>query len=272
MPINSNESTSIRACDALLRRERQARVEQNILGSEVRVIDRLLSRQLELKDAYEELSLKLSGHHQALKVFFDQLLCVAAFWNPAAHVQARRHRATLVSLNRAISEAATSLAGLLEQHSHVMNHSGFSCNTHYHPLNVLHSAAAGNYLYEHWVKDDLRCLQGRFDLKYWPTLEEFVRELANDAASATPEPSDPLTAAGTESSRASLADTFKSFFTALDDVTVTNHGFIPDDFQLADRSAAALLSCALDLGPDEVVDAAFVKRLRQRERERERQS
>jgi hypothetical protein len=245
------------------------RVEKEISPGEVQVIDQMLKRGIELREAYAELCAKLLDHHRALKVFFDQLLSVAAHWNPDAHVQARQDRNRLVEINRKILDTASQLADQLTERSHLRNQSGFSCDTYYHPLDVIQAAAEPNYLYKTWVKERLQALRGQFDLKYWPSLEDCIRKIASDAAMATPEASDTLTAVGTEASRASLADTFKSFFLALEEVTVSKHGFLPNDFRLSDRSAASLLSCALDLDPDDVVDAGFVKRLRQRERERQ---
>ena len=68
------------------------------------------------------------------------------------------------------------------------------------------------------------------------------------------------------------ADTFRAFFVAIDEQSSRNFGFLPHSFELSDRCVASLLSCALGLGPDEAVDAPYVKRLRQRQRERAVQS
>jgi hypothetical protein len=73
---------------------------------------------------------------------------------------------------------------------------------------------------------------------------------------------------GTEGARAGLADSFKAFFVALEEASGRNYGSLPHGFELTDRSVASLLSCALGLDPDQVVDSSYVKRLRQRQRER----
>lgn len=51
---------------------------------------------------------------------------------------------------------------------------------------------------------------------------------------------------------------------------VTNIGFIPDDFSLTDSSLATLVNCGLGLEVEDLIDASFVKRYRQRERDRSR--
>ena len=160
------------------------------------------------------------------------------------------------------------LAALLEERTELKNHSGFSCDTLYHPVDAIHAAAVRNYNYEHWVKDKLEAITGRFDLKYWPSLGALVQAIADDADHAAPLPHDPVTEAGTAGNRAGLADTFRAFFVALEESSARNHGLLPSEFELTDRSTAILVSCALGLGPDKVVDSTYVKRLRQRQREK----
>ena len=74
------------------------------------------------------------------------------------------------------------------------------------------------------------------------------------------------------SPEASRADSFKAFFVALEESSARNHGFLPNTFEVSDRSMASLMSCALGLGPDEIVDSGYVKRLRQRQWEQVRQN
>jgi hypothetical protein len=209
---------------------------------------------------------KLHDHPPALKVFFELLQNIAAFWSPKANLEARKKRDELIEVNRQIEESATELARLLSERTELQNHSGFSCDTHYHPVDVIHAAAKKNYGYEQWVKEKLESLTGQFDLKYWPSLSEVVQTIADDAARATPRPHDPITDAGTEGPRASLVDSFKAFFVALEESSTRNYGFLPSTFELTDRSVASLMSCALGLGPDETVDSTYVKGLRQRQR------
>lgn len=264
----SSSKTARENCEALLKSDRIDKIEKSILPSEIDVIDRLLARGLELEDAYEELHSKLSDRPPALKVFFDQLQSVAAFWSPDANQEARKGKSRLIAVNREIVEAATTLAALLEERTELKNHSGFSCDTLYHPVDAIHAAAVRNYNYEHWVKDKLEAITGRFDLKYWPSLGALVQAIADDAEHAVPLPHDPVTEAGTAGNRAGLADTFRAFFVALEESSARNHGLLPSEFELTDRSTAILVSCALGLGPDKVVDSTYVKRLRQRQREK----
>src|SRR5690606_20628886 len=86
----SSSKTARENCEALLKSDRIDKIEKSIRPSEIDVIGRLLARGLELEDAYEELHSKLSDRPPALKVFFDQLQSVAAFWSPDANQEARK--------------------------------------------------------------------------------------------------------------------------------------------------------------------------------------
>lgn len=265
--MSSPQPTSAQqACETILIEAKRYNIEHAIWPSENAVADRLLARGLELKDAYGELHEKLNPHPPALKVFLDLLLGVAAVWSPEEIAQSRLERKELDGVNRQIAKKAEELAQLLERRTELNNTSGFSCETHYHVCEVIEAASERNHRFNSWVKEHLNALRGQFDLKYWPSLAQFVRVLAADAESASMEPTDPLTAAATAATRSSRADFFKALFAAIEENGARNYGQLPRRFKLTDATLASLANCALDLGPDELVDASYVKRLRQRER------
>ncbi|MGB5784974.1 MAG: hypothetical protein WBH11_06305 [Stenotrophomonas geniculata] len=265
--MSSPQTTSPQqACEAILIEEKRYNIEHSIWRSKNAVADRLLARRVELRDAYDELYKKLHPHPSALKVFLDLLLSTAAIWSPEKIAQARVARDELAGVNRQIARKAKELAELLERRTDLTNTSGFSSETHYHVCDVIEAASEHNYLFNSWVKERLDALRGQFDLKYWPSLDQFLRALAADAESAGMEATDPLTAAATVASRPSRADFFKALFAAIEESSGRNYGQLPKDFKLTDSTLASLANCALDLGPDELADSAYVKRLRQRER------
>ena len=127
-----------------------------------------------------------------------------------------------------------------ELHRHP-NTSGFCSSTHYHVVEVIEAAARSrNPRFTVHVKDRLDDLRAQFDLKYWPTLSDFVSELATDAEASDPQASDPLTAAATASTRPSLADFFRALFTAIEENSAHLHGQLPAQFKVSDGTCAAL--------------------------------
>lgn len=131
---------------------------------------------------------------------------------------------------------------------------------------MIEAASQHNHLFKSYVQERLDALRGQFDLEYWPSLGECLQELASDAEKAVMEATDPLTAAATTAARPSRADFFKALFTAIEENSARSYGQLPRGFKLTDRTLASLANCALDLGPDDPVDDAYMKRLRQRER------
>lgn len=259
-------ATPQKICESILNEEKQYNIEHEILPSENAVVDRLLSRGLELKETYEELHEKLHKHPPALKVFLGLLLSTAAFWSPEKITKARSERADLANINQQIATKAAELAELLERRSDLHNTSGFSSSTHYHVCDVIEAACENNYLFQSYIKERLDALTGQFDLKYWPSLGELLQVIASDAEHASTEASDPLTAAATAAARPSRADFFKALFAAIEENSAENYGQLPRGFKLTDNTLASLANCVLDFGPDDLVDGAYVKRLRQRER------
>ncbi|SDS18739.1 hypothetical protein SAMN05216198_1389 [Halopseudomonas litoralis] len=253
-------------CEKILQEEKRYNIEHGILPSENTIVDRLLARGIELKDTYAELHCKLHAYPPALEVFLGLLLNTAAFWSPEKIQEARAERNDLTNINQRIAKKAAELAVLLEQRSELHNVSGFSSDTHYHVGQVIEAASRRNYLFQSYVKDNLRALRGQFDLKYWPSLSQFVQELASDANNAVLEASDPLTAAATSAPRSSKADFIKALFASIDENRAENYGQLPKGFKLTDRTLASMVNCALNLDSDDLVDDAYIKRLRQRER------
>jgi len=253
-------------CESFLLEGKRYNNERSILPVENAIADRLLARGDELQDAYEELHNKLHARPQALQIFLGLVLSTAAFWNPEKIQDARAARCDLAYVNQQIAKKAAELATLLEQRSVLHDTSGFSSDTHYHVCNVIEAASQYNYLFKSYVQEKLATLRGQFDLKYWPSLSEFLQELASDAEKAVMEATDPLTAAATSATRSSKADFFKALFAAIEENSLGNHGLLPKGFKLTDRTVASLANCALDLGPDDLIDEAYMKRFRQRER------
>lgn len=99
------------------------------------------------------------------------------------------------------------------------------------------------------VRESLHRLRQEFDLKYWPTLSDFMRELARDANVAVTQASDPVTAAATAASKASLADFVKALFASIKENSTRKYGHLPDGLQISDNTFAIMVNCSLDLSP-----------------------
>jgi len=255
------------ACEGILRADKARNIEKGILRSETAIIDRLLDRRLELIEAYAEIYTKLHRRPHGISSLLGVVVNVAAFWNPERVAEARDGRTRLEEVNREIAELAGRLAALLDERSDLHNHSGFSSGTHYHIVDIIDAASKENGHYLFFLKEKLKPLSGQFDLKYWPDLAEIVRVIGDDAALADTDATDPLTKAATSGLRGSRADFFKALFEGIRENTTGFYGSLPTSFRLTDGTLASLANCALDLEPDDLVDGAYVKRVRQRLRE-----
>jgi len=254
-------------CEEILRADKDRNIELRILPSETAIIDRLLERRIELVEAYAEVHSKLNNREHGISTILGIIVNAAAFWNPDRMSKARNARDRLETVNQKIAEKAAELADLLEERSELHNSSGFASDTHYHIGDVIGAASASDGHFLLYLKPELEALCYRFDLKYWPRLSAIMEVIARDAEDAEIEATDPLTAAGTTGARASRADFFKALFANIEENGALNYGHLPRRFQLSDKTLASFANCALDLGPDDLVDDAYVKRLRQRTRD-----
>ena len=260
---------AIQACETALRSELAYNGDHEILASENAIIERLLARRSELADAYVEIFDRLGARHYGIPKLLGVVVTTAALWNPDQVAQSCTARDRLLKVNELIALRASELAQLLRERSELHDHSGFSGNTHYHICRLIEDGASGNYYFKSWVKKGLGALRGDFDLKYWPRIHEVIAALGRDAERVELEATDPITAAATEGSRRSRADFFKALYEAIEENSDGRFGTLPPGLRLTDNAIASLANCALDLPPDQLVDGAYVKRLRQRVRGRD---
>lgn len=263
--MSVTSETATKKCERVLNSSKAYNIEHDILTSENLIIDRLLGSRENLEHVYTELSESLN--EQQLDVVLSLVVSCAAFWNPEKAVSYREERKELIETNKEIAKIARKLADLLEKRYELHNHSGFSSDTHYSIINVIKKASKNNYLFGSYLEEPLSHLTGRFDLKYWPSIEEVIEELGTDAAKAETHANDSLTEASTTSSRPSKIDFLRALFSAIHENSEREFGLIPRTFELSDKSFAEIMNCALQLEPDELVDAAYIKRERQRQRQ-----
>lgn len=256
-----------RICEDILRADKAYNIEHAIWPSQNRVIDRLLDRRFELVEAYAEIHEKLHMRAHGIKVMLEIVTSVAALWNPEQVAQAREARNRLGEVNRQIADLAQEMAGLLQERDELGNTSGFASDTRYHIVDLIDAASSDNGFYHSYLKDELKGISHRYDFKYWPSLADIIQVIGRDAEHAGIAATDPQTRAATRGSRGSLADFFKALFASIKENDAGSYGELPRGFRLSDNSLASLANCALGLGPDALVDGAYVKRLRQRERE-----
>ena len=259
---------AIEACENVLREDYQYNLEHEIWPSINRWIEGMLSRTTELADTYIELHGTLAGAPRALQSFFDVFASAVYSWSPEKSKEAREDREELTELNVRIAKASEQLSKLLSRRTEVKEMSSFSSDTYYHIIAVIEDAADDNGLFRSHVRKKLDSLTHQYDLKYWPSITKVVAQIGINAANAVTVADDSAAKAATEARRPGLSDFLKAFEAELDMNSVTNIGFIPDDFSLSDSSMASLVNCGLGLGVEELIDASFVKRYRQRERGR----
>jgi hypothetical protein len=258
---------AVQHCETLLREMMEDLQAKGIWPNVQSIIHSMLKRRIELIEVYEELYATLAQKPRGLYMFWDVFVHTADGWNLEKNREARKAREELIGVNARISELADQLAALLDRRDELHNYSGFGSDTQHHILDIVHEASEHNYLYESYVKKELDRIHYQYDFKYWPPLSDVIRVIGSDAEIAEVTANNPATEAATASRKTGRSDFIKAFLARIDDNRVRECGFIPNSFALSDGSLASLVNCGLNLAVDELVDADFIKRFRQRQRQ-----
>ena len=91
-------------------------------------------------------------------------------------------------------------------------------------------------------------------------------EISDDASNATVSTNDTITSAALKSSRSSLSDFCRALFERVLGEAQQPHNLLPIDFHLKDATWATLIIVLLGLPPEKIIDAEYIKGVRQRER------
>lgn len=257
---DATKHDAIERCESILRQRKAYNIAHKICPGECDLIDHLLARRLELAPVYYEVCEKLNTYQ--LPSLLDALLVTARHWDPGSNQTAREERQKLIEVNRHIARKARELSKLLEQRSVISNTSSFISDTHYHICDVMDEASIKNGRYQSYVKEPLSHIRSRFSLEYWPSLAEIITVIGVDAECAETVANNPLTAVATESLRNSKTDYVKAILFAIDDRSSRRVGQLPAGFKLSDSSLATVVNVMLDSGPEDLVDATYIKGIR----------
>ncbi|MFP1132913.1 hypothetical protein [Asticcacaulis sp. W401b] len=256
----------VRACEDALRDHRNGNIENHRFPQINLIIEDMLNRRTELLEAYAEIFDKTKGDATAIYIVFDALLHSSDQWSPAMNEKARADRTRLKILNQKIAKVAEDLADLLDEREDLSNRSGFYSDTEVDICQVIMDSSTFNGHFKSWVKEPLAALQGRFDMKYWPSLGDCVRVIGDDAEHGKIRASDEITEVATAGARKADADYFKALDRRLKGETKPRGELLPEGFSLTNKTLASLANVALDRAPGELFTEDFVKNLRHRER------
>jgi hypothetical protein len=263
---------AVQFCEDFLREEIRYNQEHQILRNEVDIANQLLARGNELRDFYIEMFKKLPASHPQVRILLGAVLSVGAFWNPNELADERVARKRLNEVNETIANLSAQLARAVDRRNELHNTSAFYSETHYHVLNIIEASAENHHLFNGWVKGKLSALRREFGFKYWPSLSDFMSVIAVDAKNATAVATDPITAAGTSSTRGSNADFVRALNARVEEDKEGSSFPLPPNFRLSNNSIASLLNVVLDIESSGLVDGAYIKRIRQRDRRKNQQT
>jgi hypothetical protein len=165
------------------------------------------------------------------------------------------------AINDDIVKLSSKLIEKMGQRKELSNHSGVTCNYIYSIGDLIESASENHVLYKSYVQEKARPLFGQYDLKYWPSVEELIIAIKNNADKALVYCHDDASTYATNSKKYSpRADFVRAFLKSQDDIRLY-HMDIPQDFEFTNSEMADITNCLL--GYDDLINTDYVKRRKQ---------
>lgn len=252
-----------------LKKRKKMFVNKNILKSEILVIDGVLKKKYLAGDFFDEIYMKLSK--KQWQVLISETISLAAFWNPEKIKKMLDKKNELLVINNEISLLSKKLSVLIKKRSDIAETSGLHVFDCYHIIELIHRAGVENneFLFDSEVKDKLLKLRGEFDLKYWPKVEDIVREISKDAGNTKVDAIDSISVVVMSTNKASKAAFLRGFYKTLKELSDSYSEIVllPSSFSLSDKAIASMVNSVLQLDEKEMADAHYVKRFRQGLRE-----
>lgn len=261
--MSENQSDAVEGITAVLKKKlSEWRQEADpIFPGAWPVFERLIARQVEMTPVWEELADKgVSGTR--LWLLTEQCILAAVEGESGEHAQMRAEYRELQALNEAISAMSIRLAQLIDERAALLNRSGhFYVERMLRLREFIDAAGFHNGHYRSRIQPELDKLN-EFDRKYWPEMPALLYALGEEKTeiSFRYDASKAIVLA-----RPSLrTDFLRNIFDRIREISDGSAYGLRPDFRLSDASLATLCNVVLDLPPDEMTDAAYLKGARQR--------
>lgn len=182
------------------------------------------------------------------------------FWQEGEANDIRQDHDAIEKLNENICQMAGQLATMLDQRQQHLEHTRFGIDVHYDLLDVINDAGDNNYLFQNWVKNGLNKLSD-FDSRYWPSVSDCLRSLSSMNRDITIKGRDAGADLIVSQHRASRQDTVGLLLKDLQERS--ENARYPETFKYSDSVLATIINIGLDLPPEKLFTAEYVKAARQ---------
>ncbi|MEZ8196862.1 hypothetical protein [Vibrio cortegadensis] len=245
-------------CIAYIRKDIEHNEKNGILASLKPIQQRMIERKEELGRFFLETLQQIPEYklQLAMEIIPDSYF----FWADGNTKKIREDYDAIIDLNETICRMAGQLSSILEERQELLEHSRFRVNCHYDILDIINDAGKNNYSFQNWVKNDLIKLS-TFDSKYWPSTSDFLSSLSEINRDLDVEGADASIDAVVSQHRSSRQDTV---ILLLADIQKRKRSArYPQTFRYSDGVIATIINIALNLPPQELLTAEYIKGVRQ---------
>jgi len=246
-------------CEQFTRQELNDYKEANIWSSCYPVMERLLSRSVEMGPVYEEICNKLDGYSTNSASF---ILTMEAIWisykffNTEAISRKKDAMKELVQLHKNIPILVNDLCEAINRQSELLEQEDFDPGLSLGSPELLALASHSKASY---IEEGINELHCKYDRKYWPTVAEIIAVIGAFEASR-PIPTQNHLPSDVMGGRATILKDFVLSF----DADLKNTDEIPNSFSFSNSSMATIVNIALDLPVDQIATSDAIRLIRKR--------
>lgn len=261
-------------CVAFIERELKSFKEASIYMTSWDTMERMIERSSELERVFQEL-IERYGYADKLDMTAPEAerqavwLILEHIWSSTSYVGekvaiARLDKAELNRLNTKIVTLAEDLASAISQQEELYRESGFSCGQFQTARDMLDGASNDNGHYSIGPKDEIDSLSAQYDLKYWPSREDLISEVAMFQG-LVPTPTHYLFSESTLNGKKSAAKDFViTFDEVIEEMICSQISGLSEGCKFSNNAMADIYNVSLNKEPSEYIDGDAIRKVRYR--------
>jgi hypothetical protein len=250
-------------CEEFTKQELFDLKENEIWNSWHPVMERLLSRSVEMKPVYfeifDKLGCSLDFCSPELRLTLEAIWASGKLFNQDTISHKRKVQKELSQLHMDIPRLTSELSKALIRQRELQNTEDFRLGKYISLVGLISLAGKSNGHYSGWIDEELKKLDDEYDGKYWPEPEDLITAIG-DFESSRDFPTQGYLPEEVMSGRKSI---IKDFVLGLDS-DIYRCREIPISFSFSNASMASIANVVLDLQADTLATAEAVRVIRNR--------
>lgn len=260
---NASDICPVSVCENFTRSELKDLREKNAWGSWQVVMERVLARTDDMARVYQEITshreVRASETCASFRLILEIIWASGKLFDPDSVSHKKEVATRLSDLHDEIIGLSAELSKKLRQQRCLTESEDFSREHYLDCMSLLNRAGRGNGHYTGWLQGHLESLDGQFDSKYWPSVEEIVEAIGEFESEQTL-PKSHILPDEVMSGRSAVLKNFVLGF----EYDLKQCKQIPNSFKFSNAATADIANVVLDLPVEHQATDEAVRIIRHR--------